>query len=127
MSNTALLHVLRCAAENAVNHGVERCGTPARYADTPGGDPIGFLRGYVGDGVASNDVAIDIEHDVPSYPHPLIVERAQNRCPYPAQHRPHDLRIHNGSKQPSHRRLVTEPRDRDKDFVFTHARDLYRE
>lgn len=75
-SQGELLQVLRRALENAVNHCIERCRTPARYAHTSCRDPVSLLRGYVGDGVASHDVTIDIEDDVPAHPHCLVVERA---------------------------------------------------
>jgi len=120
-SNTTLLHVLRCAAENAVNHRVERCRAPARHADTPGCDLFRLLPGYVGDGVAPNDMVINIEHDVSRNPHLRIVEGAQDGCAHHAQHRPHVLRILNGLEERAHRCIVIEPRERDKDFVFTHA------
>jgi hypothetical protein len=119
-SNTTLVHVLRCAAENPFNHRVECCRAPARHADTPGGDLFRLLPGYVGDGVAPNDIVINIEHDVSRNPHLLIVEGAQDGCVHHAQHRPDVLRILNGLEERAHRRIVIEPRDRAKDFVFGH-------
>jgi hypothetical protein len=119
-SNTILVHVLRYSAENPFNHRVECCGTPTRHADAPGRNLFRLLPGYVGDGVAPNDMAINIEHDVSRNPHLVIVEGAQNGCTHHAQHRPHVLRILNGLKKRAHRRIVIEPCDRAKDFVFGH-------
>ena len=115
-----LVHLLRCAAENPFNHRVECCRAPARHADTPGCDPSRLLPGYVGDGVAPNEVIINIEHDVSRNPHLFIVEGAQDGCAHHAQHRPHVHRIPNGLEERVHRRIVIEPGDRARDFVFGH-------
>jgi hypothetical protein len=114
------VHVLRCGAENPFNYGVKYCRTPTRHADAPGRNLFRLLPGNVGDGVAPNDMAINIEHDVSRNPHLVIVEGAQNGCTHHAQHRPHVLRILNGLKKRAHRRIVIEPCDRAKDFVFDH-------
>ena len=119
-SNTTLVHVPRCAAENPSNHRVECCRAPARHAHAPSCDLFRLLPGYIGDGVAPNDMVTNIEHDVSRNPHLLIVEGAQDGCAHHAQHRPDVLRILNGLEERAHRRIVIEPRDRAKDFVFGH-------
>src|SRR5450759_3863966 len=73
-SNTTLVHVPRCAAENPSNHRVECCRAPARHAHAPSCDLFRLLPGYIGDGVAPNDMVTNIEHDVSRNPYLLIVE-----------------------------------------------------
>lgn len=120
MSHTTLVHVLPCTAENPFNDRVKCCRAPPRRADTPGCDLFRLLPGNVGDGVAPNDMLIDVEHDVSRNPHFLIVERAEDGGAHHAQHRPHVLRILNGLEERAHRRIVIESGDHAKDFVIRH-------
>jgi hypothetical protein len=116
-----LLNVKRGATEHLVNDCIEDCRTPVRHSDTPRGDLLRLPRGYAGNAMASHDMVIDVEHDVSRDPPLLIVEGAQNRCTNHAQYRAHMLRIFDGSEQRPHRHFVIEPRDSDRDSVFTHG------
>ena len=119
-SCTTLVHVLRSAAEYPFNYRVECCRAPVGHADTPGSNLFRLLLRYVRDGVAPDNMAINIEHDISRNPHLLIVEGAQDRSAHCAQHRPQVLRILNGLEERAHRHIVIEPRNRAKDFVFAH-------
>jgi len=120
-SCTTLVHVLRSAAEYPFNYRVECCRAPVGHADTPGSDLFRLLPRYVRDGVAPDNMAINIEHDISRNPHLLIVEGAQDRSAHCAQHRPQVLCILNGLEERAHRHIVIEPRNRAKDFVFAHV------
>jgi hypothetical protein len=121
LQSFGLLNVKRGGTEHPINDRIEDCRTPVRHSDTPRGDLLRLSRGYVGNAMASHYMGIDIEHDVSRDPPLLIVEGAQNRCTNHAKYRAHILRIFDGSEKRPHRHLVIEPRDSDRDSVFTHG------